>query len=116
MIQQELLTKDLTTVGEDIGYELGAKMVKDFQDANPDLLVATFVGKNIISQILEQPGCVGIRFFNAINEDGKNTLVYVGVDKEGNNILEYSIVAADGNIHEVNAVVADRGASISWFA
>ena len=32
MMQNELITKNLSDVGEDIGQELGAKMVKDYQD------------------------------------------------------------------------------------
>src|SRR6185369_15815629 len=79
MMQTELLQKDLKTVGEEISYQLGAQMVKDYQVANPNDVKSYYIGRNIIDQILAQPGVVGLRFYNAYNEEGKKTLVYVGV-------------------------------------
>jgi hypothetical protein len=66
------------------------------------------IGKNIIQEILSQPGCVGIRFYNALNEVGQKTLVYVGVDENNNNIYEYSVVNGNGAIKLVDGIVADR--------
>ena len=48
--------------------------------AYPEAFTAVLIGRNVIDQILAQPGCVGIRFIDAINEEGQKTLVYVGVD------------------------------------
>lgn len=78
-------------VGKNIGYEAGAKMIKNHYDQHPDDVVAHFMGRNIIENILSQPGCVGIRFFHGLNELGIRQLVLVGVDKDGKNILEYKI-------------------------
>ncbi len=36
------------------------------------------MGKEILTKILEQPGCAGIRFYNGINEKGEKTLVTLG--------------------------------------
>ncbi|MEN9998641.1 MAG: hypothetical protein RI922_1631 [Bacteroidota bacterium] len=55
---------------------------------------AVFYGKNIINQLLAQPGVVGIRFHFGIDTDGKNTLVLVGVDANENDVL--SIIADRG--------------------
>jgi hypothetical protein len=108
-MQAETLQKrDLITVGEEITHELGAQMVKDFQVANPLEVKSYYIGKNIISQILAQPGCVGIKFYNAYNEAGKRTLVYVGVDEFGKNIMEYTLVNNDGSFDQKKAIVADR--------
>jgi hypothetical protein len=108
-MQAETLQKrDLTTVGEEITHELGVQMVKDFQVANPLEVKSYYVGKNIISQILAQPGCVGIKFYNAYNEEGQKTLVYVGVDEFGKNILEYTLINSDGSFDKKKAIVADR--------
>ena len=41
------------TSGEDIGFELGVKMVKDYYDAT-GIGTAQFVGRNIIEKILNQ--------------------------------------------------------------
>lgn len=107
-MQQELIKKNLASVGEEISHELGAKMVKDYIDANPNDVKAYYIGRNIIEEILAQPSCVGIRFYNAINEQGKKTLVYVGVDETGKSIAEYTVVGKDGSINVIKAKVADR--------
>lgn len=95
-------------VGEDIGYELGAKMIQRWHKENPDDVLASFTGRNIIENILAQPGCTGIRMFNAINDLGIKQLVLVGVDKDGNNILEYTTIGEDGDLIKNKGIVADR--------
>ena len=104
-------TKNLTSVemiGEEIGLELGTTMVKDYQIANPNDVAFYVIGRQIIDQILAQPGCAGIRFYNAYNEMGEKTLVYVGVNAEGNTILEYTCINNDGILMNQPAIVADR--------
>ncbi len=108
MQTETLQKKNLAMVGEEISHELGAQMVKDFQVANPSEVKSYYIGKNIISQILAQPGCVGIKFYNAYNEVGQKTLVYVGVDEFGKNIMEYTVVNNDGSFDQQKAIVADR--------
>jgi hypothetical protein len=108
MLKNEILTPALETIGEEIGQELGAKMVKDFQDAYPKETSSFFIGRNIIDQILAQPNCVGIRFYNALNEIGQKTFVYVGVNKQNEIIAEYSIVNEDGKIVHLEGIIADR--------
>jgi hypothetical protein len=73
--------------GKEISYEQGAKMVKRHFDENPDEVIAHFIGSNRFAEILAQPGCIGIRIFQALNEIGLNQIVLVGVNKDGNNIL-----------------------------
>ena len=115
-------------VGEDIGYELGTKMIKRWHDQNPDDVLASFTGRNILESILAQPGCTGIRMFNAINDLGVKQLVLVGVDKTGSNILEYTSVGDNGEIIKKKGIVADRSTicppscgpdstetSVSWY-
>lgn len=107
-MQNEILNTSLAAVGEDIGQELGAKMVKDFQDSFPTENQWLFVGKNIIDQILNQPGCVGIRFYNALDEVGQKTLVYVGIDADGNIISEYTGIDTNGQLTNYQGIIADR--------
>jgi len=112
MQQKELLTKvDVASIGEEISPEMAADFVRSFKTANPDAISGYTVGRNIIDSILAQPGCVGLRFYNAINEIGQTTLVYAGVDAQGNDIEKIVIVDATGNISEKNAIVADRVAN-----
>jgi hypothetical protein len=108
MMETQLLKKDLTKVGEEISHELGAQMIKDFQIANPLERKSYLIGKNILIQILSQPGCVGMRFYSAIDEEGVRTLVYVGVDENNNDLIEYQYVTTSGTFETRKAIVADR--------
>lgn len=109
MMHKELMRTELTSsVGEHIGFELGAKMVKEFQDAYPNESIGVFVGKDIIESLLAQPGCVGIKMFNALNELGQKTLVFVGLDNAGRHIIEYTTIDRNGQMLKNDGIVADR--------
>lgn len=95
-------------VGEDIGYELGAKMIKNYFSQNQDDVLASFMGRNQIEAILAQPGVVGIRMFNALNDLGIRQLVLVGVDANGQNILQYTTIGENGELIKKKGIVADR--------
>ena len=106
---KELSTKtNLANIGEEVGLELGKEMVKSYQETNPTDVKSYLIGREIIEQILAQPGCVGIKLFNAYNELGSKTLVYVGVGVDGNAIVQYSIVNNEGLLANREAIVADR--------
>jgi hypothetical protein len=109
MMQTELLTKrNIATVGEEITHELGAKMITDYEKAHPADVKSYIIGKDIINQILAQPGCVGIQLFNAYNEEGKKTLVYVGLNADEKPILQYSLISGNGTLDIKNGLVGDR--------
>jgi hypothetical protein len=91
--------------GKDIGYEAGAKMVKRHFDENPDDVIAHFMGRNLIEKILAQPGCVGIRAFHGLNEMGIRSLIVVGVDNEGKNIIELKSLNPGVKTQETKGVV-----------
>lgn len=107
-MQKEIIAQMHAGVGEHIGFELGAKMVKDFQDAHPNDTQSVFCGRNVIEEILAQPGCVGIKMFNALTETGARTLVFVGLDERGRHILEYDAVDQHGMLIKKEGIVADR--------
>jgi hypothetical protein len=96
-------------IGEAIPHELGAEMVKNYQEANPGKNTSYYIGKDIISQILSQPDCVGIKFYHAYNEENQHVLVYMGIDSSGCEILQYSLVDNHGQLEYKKAIVADRG-------
>ena len=83
-------------------------MITDYQAANPTDVSSYQIGRNIIDQILAQPGCAGMRFYNAYNEIGEKTLVYTGVDEFGKTIVEYTVVLMNGGFDTKKAIVADR--------
>jgi len=108
MTQTKLTAKKVAAIGEEVGLELGTQMVKSYQQANPSDVRSYLIGRNIIDQILAQPGCVGIKFYNAYNENGGKTLVYLGVDQNGTSIVEYKVVSGNGQLDSIAGIVADR--------
>lgn len=96
------------TVGEEIGQQLGAQMISAYRKQNSEDVVSYFIGRNILEQIMAQPGCVGIKFYNAYNEVGEKTLVYVGVNREGADMLTISSVGINGELTSNKGIVADR--------
>ena len=105
---QTKLSSKLASIGEEIGLELGTQMVKGYQKANPSDVHSYLIGRDIIDQVLAQPGCVGIKFYNAYNEIGEKTLVYVGVDQNGKAIIEFKVVNSEGQLDSSKGIVADR--------
>ena len=54
-------------------------------------------GKEKILELLNQEGCVGIRFYYAINDKGEKILVLVGADSNEND-MENGLLLENGNI------------------
>jgi len=100
--------KKVASIGEEIGIELGTQFIKDYQVANPTDAQYYVIGRNILDEILSQPGCVGLRFYNAYNEQGEKTLVYVGLNEKGNVIAEYTCINHKGLLESHKGIVADR--------
>lgn len=108
-MQKELTTKkDYSQVGEAISHEMAADFVNAHAKTSPEGVTSFVIGRNIIDEILAQQGCVGMRFYNALNENGQKTLVYVAIDADGKDIVKKVIVLEDGQLATVNATVADR--------
>jgi hypothetical protein len=107
---------DFQAIGEEISHDLAVKMIKDHSDRYLDESKSYIIGKTILQQLLAQPGCVGIRLFDAINESGDKTLVYVGIDSKGKNLLEITTVNDYGKLAVTPAMVGDKSDSTtSWF-
>ena len=100
--------KSISSIGEEIGLELGLKFVTDYQKANPTETHSYVIGREIIEKILTQPGCQGLRFHMALNEAGETTMVYTGVDSQGQPILSYSVISTEGVLSSEAGIVADR--------
>ncbi|MBI4429906.1 MAG: hypothetical protein HY562_12405 [Ignavibacteriales bacterium] len=54
-----------------------------------------FFGRYIFERILAQDGCVGIRSYFAAYDDGSPTLVHVGIDENGNDMI-YGVLGDGG--------------------
>jgi hypothetical protein len=83
--------------GEVITLTVASQMTQNYRDQaglNPTL--SHYAGKNKIQSILDQDGCVGIRTYYAISENGEKQLVFVGVDSEENDL--YNGILVDKSI------------------
>ena len=88
-------TSSLTAEEQAIANRMGAmiplsefeEMKARFQkDISSDDTRAVSYGKTVLEKILAQKGCVGIRFYFAKDKNGRQTLIFVGIDKNGKDI------------------------------
>ncbi|MDQ6761343.1 MAG: hypothetical protein M3015_01805 [Bacteroidota bacterium] len=105
-------TANLTEVGENIGLAAGIELVNAFKAVNPTATSGYYIGRNILEQIMSQPGCVGINFRKCLTNLNEEHLVYTAVDADGKDILTYSVVTNTGDIVKQDAIVADK--TIWW--
>jgi hypothetical protein len=111
-MQKELLQQQsVETIGQQISFEAGEEMVKNFFDKNADQAHATFVGREMIEALLAQPNCSGIALLPAYNAEGTQQSVLVGVDEIGNPILNFNTVNANGQLiaNEGSVIVSQKG-------
>lgn len=74
--------------GGQITLSEGADMTAKYRDNNPNELKGHFFGKDILKQILNQEGCMGIRMYYGIDDDGEKALVIVGADTNEDDITD----------------------------
>jgi hypothetical protein len=109
MMQKELTTKkDYAAHGEEISHKMAGDFMQAYQDAYPTENRGYLIGRNIIDLILAQPGCVGMRFYYGLNEVNQKTLVYVGIDAEGKDIVKRTVVMSNGDLSVADGIMADR--------
>ncbi len=53
-----------------------------------DEIIDQFIGKNQLMKILNQKGCVGIRFYYGIGDDGIKNIVAVGATSDQNDMVD----------------------------
>lgn len=75
------------TEGGAITLSEGAALTKEHRLRNPTALKARFFGKDILNQIINQEGCMGVRIYFGQDEDGNRELVLVGADSDENDML-----------------------------
>jgi hypothetical protein len=51
-----------------------------------------FLFRKLIDELLAQPGCAGLRICYARTDKGEDSLVLVGVDKNGNDMVEGTLL------------------------
>lgn len=80
----------------DISLAEAAEMTARFRDTiSAGDKIGGFFGKTAIKNILQQEGCVGIRYYYGLDGNDKPVLVLVGVDANGDDLYQ-------GNLAEVS--------------
>ncbi|MCC3158391.1 hypothetical protein LJ737_14170 [Hymenobacter sp. 15J16-1T3B] len=74
--------------GSLISLEAGVEMTTVFREEQPTQNKGVFFGKAMLTELLNQAGAKGLRFYFAYDETGKMTLVTVAADGEGKDILD----------------------------
>jgi hypothetical protein len=63
-----------------------ADWTANYRTANANEIKAHFFGQNAIQSILDQDGCVGIRIYYALDDEGVKQLIIVGADTDQNDL------------------------------
>jgi hypothetical protein len=71
---------------EKFPLETAAEWTANYRKKNPNGIKAHFFGMNIINEILAQDGCVGIRCYYALDDNGVQQMIIVGADKDENDL------------------------------
>lgn len=73
--------------GGAISLSRGAELTQEYQTNNPNAVKAHLFGNEILKQILDQNGCLGMRMYYGTDpQTGSPELVLVGVDSDGNDM------------------------------
>jgi hypothetical protein len=76
-----------------ISLAAAAAITKRYQAANPKAEKAEAFHGDQVAAMLSQPGCVGLRVYYGLNQDGTAAVVLTGIDSTDNDLtgmlLEY---------------------------
>lgn len=73
--------------GSEFDYDKAVSWTKNHRTKNPGKTVSHFYGKEVLQKLLAQPGCMGIRMYQALDEKGQNHIMLVGSNRDGSDIL-----------------------------
>ena len=77
------------TEGSAILLSKAADLTKEYRMRNPGTRIGHFFGKDILNDIMEQEGCMGIRiYYGQDPETGEREVVIVGADAGEDDMLE----------------------------
>jgi hypothetical protein len=85
--------------GSIISQQRAQDLVRAFDVRFPGQIVSSFIGANNVKEILNQEDCIGIRIYNGYNDTtNKISLVLVGVNSKGGDILDDGIIYDDMSV------------------
>ncbi|NBW38020.1 MAG: hypothetical protein EBR30_23970 [Cytophagia bacterium] len=89
--------------GEKINKKTARKWIKNYEKkhrGDKNYLSSMHFHKKIVMDMLNEESCVGLRIYNAMDDEGKLHFILVGTDAQGKNILpaEDDYVAARSTV------------------
>lgn len=72
----------------DITLSEAAQMTANYRNAQPGQVKGHYFGGEAIRSVLSQAGCVGMRIYYGVTNDGAFQPIVVGVDSNGNDITD----------------------------
>lgn len=82
--------------GSIITKERAKELISSFQNQYKDEINSSFIGADNVKHILSQESCMGIRIYNGFDvKNQKISLVLVGVDENGEELLHDGIIYDD---------------------
>lgn len=82
------LTNITPNTGGPIQLATAIQWTTNFRNNNPGAIKAHFFGNIIINDILSQANCIGMRLYNAIDDNNQPQILLVGVDNNGNDMTD----------------------------
>lgn len=77
--------------GEFISLSEASEMTARYREANPNAVKAHYIGKELIQEILDQQGCVGIRIYYGLDDNNRLQPIIVGVGSDEDDLYEGKI-------------------------
>ena len=75
-----------------ITLEEASKLTKNYrQKSEAGAIIGAYFSKSAFLKILDQDGCVGIRYYFGEKDDGTPEMILVGVDADGNDLKDGEI-------------------------
>ena len=71
----------------DISLNDASLLTAEYRKQNPGEILGGFFGKTALLDLLNQTGCVGIRYYYGVDANGKKVLVLCGADAGEDDIL-----------------------------
>ena len=79
-----------------ITFEKGGEMTKRYRNQiTPEGIIGGYISSDAMLALLNQEGCVGFRYYYGLNDNNNMELVFVGVDSDGNDIIDSDKLCID---------------------
>src|ERR1043165_1853501 len=83
----------------DITLQEASKLTSNYRGTVPaNSRLGGFFGRDAIQALLDQDGCVGIRYYYGIDDNGGKVLVVVGVTSDENDIIKAGCVCIEAAV------------------